>query len=154
MKIEHRVAIIAAFIAMQCGGADLRLERSATGAAAETLAVSLASTAAVPASSLTGIQFDLTYDTSALNVTVNVGPAAENAGKTIATAALGTRGQRVIVFGFNHNTLTDGPVALVHVSAKAGSAAGMKIRLTAGVGTTRDGIPVAVPLRQPEQVVR
>ena len=157
MKIEHRVAILAVFIATQCGAAELSLQRAAGEAAGtfgDVLNVSVASTANVPSSLLTGIQFDLAYDTTSLEVTAKIGQAAENAGKTITTVPLGTRGLRVIIIGFNQNTLTDGPVAVIHISPKRGTAAGARIRLTAPMGTTREGMPLAIALREPEQAVR
>jgi len=157
VKIQSRVATIALLFAMHCGAAELSFTGAASsGVPNQALTVNLTSTGAVPASSLTGVQFDLTYDTTALDVTVNLGAAAEGAGKTITTAPVGTRGLRVIIIGFNQIGLTDGPVAIVHVTGKNGAApaAGMRIRLAAPVGTTRDGTPVAVALREPERTVR
>ena len=74
------------------------------------------------AEALTGVQFDLEYDAAVLEVKVEVGAAAESAGKVVQTAVLGLARQRVLVIGFNRNTLGSGVVAILHVALKENAA--------------------------------
>ena len=108
------------------------------------------------AEGLTGVQFDLEYDAAVLDVKVEVGAAAESAGKVLQTALPGPARQRVLVIGFNRNTLGSGVVAILHVALKENAARKndaktntavrprYDIRLTESTGTNGEGQAVAV----------
>ena len=96
--------------------------------------------------STTGIQFDLEFDSNAVEVKVLPGPAAQLAGKTIYSSAPAPNKLRVIVIGFNQDVLTSGVVALVQVIARTNETPALNspMRLTAPSATNRAGQSVAV----------
>jgi hypothetical protein len=128
-------------------GAELSID-SGTAKSNEAVALSVHLTSAAEA--LTGLQFDLEYDASALDVSVEAGPSAEKAGKSLQAARTASSGQRVLIIGFNRNNLSDGVVAVLHVSVKEnhGAAGDYPIRLTALAGTNARAESVAVTGRQ------
>jgi hypothetical protein len=95
---------------------------------------------------LTGIQFDIEYDAAVFDVSLENGPAAEQAGKSIQSVALGAGKQRVLIVGLNQNSLSDGVVAVLRVSLKGKAEAGRRyaIGLKSPGGTNRRAESVAV----------
>ena len=67
-------------------------------------------------------QFDLTYDKTALTVSIAIGSAATAAGKSIYTNDLGTS-KRVIVAG-GQGTIADGPVATLSIAVASNATPG------------------------------
>lgn len=104
------------------------LALAAAGNAAELSVGSAAATAGQPATlnvtlasrgaALTGLQFDLEYDATALDVSAAAGPAATDAGKGLQSAMVKPGKQRVLVFGLNQNSISDGIVVVLRVSLK------------------------------------
>jgi len=106
-----------------------------------TLSVKLAAGAALP----TGIQFDLEYDAAALDITVEAGQAAKQAGKNLQTATIRDGKQRVLIFGFNRNAISDGVLANVRVSYKGhDTGKSFPIHITASSGTNQKAEQVTV----------
>ena len=93
----------------------------------------------------TGIQFDLEYDAASLDVSLESGPAAKEASKTLQSAKLQPGKQRVLIIGFNKTIIADGVLAILHVSYK-GQDTGktFPIRITAASGTNQKAEAVAV----------
>jgi hypothetical protein len=93
----------------------------------------------------TGIQFDVEYDAASLDIAIEAGPAAKQAGKSLRSAKVQDGKQRVLIIGFNKNAMSDGVVAILHVSYK-GQEAGktFPIRITATSGTNEKAERVAV----------
>ena len=106
-----------------------------------SLNVRLAAGTAAP----TGIQFDLEYD-AALEIGVEAGPAAGAAGKSLQSAVIQGGKQRVLVVGFNKSAISDGVVAVLHVSLKGQGEPGkvFPIRITATSGTNQAAESVAI----------
>jgi Cohesin domain len=138
------VASFALLTVSLASAAELRLERD-TSADAVTLRVVLNSVD----KPVTGIQFDLAYDTTVLNVSIETGPAAEAASKTVRASGASASGQRVLVVGFNRISFSTGNVAVLRVSPKPGETPrrSYKILLTAPAGTNGDGqvVPMTTP---------
>ena len=96
---------------------------TATGAAGSVVNVSVPLTSA--GAQVAGVQFDITYDNTALSLSVAVGSAANAAAKFVSTSNLSSGTvKRVIVSGFNTNIIADGSVAEISVTIGAGAPAG------------------------------
>ena len=74
---------------------------------------------AAEGSSVTGIQFDLHYDTSLLDIQFTVGQATDQAGKRVFTGDLSGSGTRFLIVGINDGPITDGVAVDLKVSLKA-----------------------------------
>jgi hypothetical protein len=137
-----RTAIALAVFALAANAAELTMEQGtvATGKPA-ALNVKLAA----DTEALTGIQFDLEYDAAALDVSVEAGPAAKQASKGLQSARIQAGKLRVLIIGFNRNTIADGVLAVVHVSYK-GTDTGktFPVHITAPWGTDAEAKPIAV----------
>ncbi|NDJ14810.1 MAG: hypothetical protein EBY17_27065, partial [Acidobacteriia bacterium] len=95
--------------------AELSVERTTTGPRDQyTLAVRLSA----DSESIAGLQFDLDFDDARLEVTAEVGPAAQIATKILQTGVVGAGKRRILLIGFNRTELTSGIVAVLHVSVK------------------------------------
>lgn len=66
--------------------------------------------------SVSGLQFDLAFNSGALSVIVVPGPAIGSAGKNLYTASLGAGSSRVLVAGLDQNSLSDGGILTVFVN--------------------------------------
>ena len=142
-----RTTMILLLFAATSWGAELSID-SGSARPSEPAALSVHLSSAAEA--LTGVQFDLEYDTAALDVSVEIGPSANQAGKTLQTAHPSNSGQRVLIVGFNRNNLSDGVIAVLHVSVKAnhGTAGNYPIRLTGLAGTNASAESIAVTGRE------
>lgn len=94
----------------------------------------------------TGIQFDLEYDAASLDLKVEAGPASAAASKNLQAAVIGPGKQRVLVIGFNKTAISDGVVAVLHVSLKSPADAGkvFPIHITATSGTNQKAENLAI----------
>jgi hypothetical protein len=129
-------------MALAATGAELSLEQG-TLSAEKTVSLKMIFTAGKDAA--TGVQFDLEYDAAALDITVEGGAVAQQAGKDVRSAQIRPGKLRVLIFGFNRNTLSDGVVAVVHASFKGGDGAKtLPVHITAAAGTTADAEPIPV----------
>jgi len=81
-------------------------QQSAAAGTTALLPVSLAASGA----SLSGIQFDLQFDSTVLTVSGAIGSGAQNASKNLYFGNLGGGRMRFLVVGMNQNALPDGPV--------------------------------------------
>ena len=92
------------------------------------------------ASGVSGIQFDVQYDSSAMSLAPVVNQAARNSGKTLSHVDLSPNSKRFLIFGLNRNLIPDG--ALIGLFANLNPAAPNALyRLTISnvVGTDNDG---------------
>ena len=73
--------------------------------------------------SISGLQFDLEYDSSAMSLSVSLGDSARNAFKNLFMADLTPNKRRFLIVGFNQNVITDDSLInlFVNVSLNAGS---------------------------------
>jgi hypothetical protein len=140
-----RTAIALALLAVAANAAELSLGNGivAPGKPA-ALGVTLSSGKDAP----TGFQFDLEFDPAALDISVEPGPGAQQASKSLQSAAIRAGKLRVLIIGFNRNTIPDGVLALVHVSYKSGDTGKtFPIHLTASSGTNANAETVAVTVK-------
>ena len=131
-----RTAIVLVMLAGVGRAAEISIDQGALRAETQaTLRVNLASRGDTP----TGLQFDLEYDAALLNVTVDAGPAAERAGKSLQSSLIQPGKLRALIVGFNQNVIPDGAVAIVHVSRKSPVEAGkiFPIHMTALAATNQ-----------------
>lgn len=141
--MRSRIILACLLLSVTSYAAELRLEPG-TAKVNEPVALNVNLTSAADA--LTGVQFDLEYDLSALDVTVEIGPAADKAGKVVQSSILEKARQRVLIIGFNRDTMTDGTVAVLHVAVKASadSSKTYPVHLTATAGTNANAEAIAV----------
>jgi len=135
--------------------APLLLAGMAAGAAAQQLSVGTASgnagqtallsvTLAAGKVQVSGLQFDLVYNTTPFTVKATAGAAAVAAGKSLATNNLST-GLRVIVAGFNQTLISDGSVTDLAIQVAANAASGNYPFALANLsGTDASGNPLTV----------
>jgi len=137
-----RTALALAALAVAANAAKLAIEQgTVTPGKPATLAVTLAAGAEAP----TGFQFDLEYDGAALDLNVEAGPAAKNASKMLQFRQLQEGKLRVLIIGFNRNTISDGILALIHITYKGtDTGKSFAVHMTASSGTNADAKPVAV----------
>ena len=128
-----RSAVFLSVLAFSAYSAEVTIEQGS---------LSIGKTAEVPVKlsaakdALTGLQFDLEYDTSLLDISVQTGPVAQQAGKSVRSAKLAGDKQRVLIIGFNKNAISDGVVAILQVSYKGQSTGqNLPIRIQAASGT-------------------
>jgi hypothetical protein len=142
-KQRMRVLLLILVLAGAGFGAELSVDKAAaTVGNPAALSVHLQA----GSSELTGVQFEVDYDASRFDVRLEIGPAATGASKVIQTNVLRPGKQRVLIFGFNRNQLTDGVVAIAYVSLKGAGATGPGelVRISEPIGTNAAGESVAV----------
>lgn len=135
--------------------APLLLAGMAAGAAAQQLSVGTASanagqtahlsvTLSAGKAQVSGLQFDLVYNTTAFTVKATTGAAAAAAGKSLATTNQ-TTGMRVLVAGFNQTLISDGSVTDLAIQVAANAASGNYSFALANLsGTDAPGNPLTV----------
>jgi len=137
-----RVAFALAVVALAANSAELSMEH---GVVAPGKPAVLNVTLAIGKDAPTGIQFDLEFDAASLDVGVELGPAGKQASKMMQGNKLQAGKQRVLIIGFNKTMISDGVLAILHVSYK-GQDTGktFPIRITGASGTNEKAEPVAV----------
>jgi uncharacterized protein (TIGR03437 family) len=94
--------------------------------------------------SVSGLQFDLSFDDSAMSLAAVVGEAARSSTKTLHVAALNSNRYRFLITEFNDDVISDGDVVELFVSVKPGAALGKySIRFQSAIATDPSGQPVA-----------
>jgi hypothetical protein len=95
---------------------------------------------------LSGVQFDVEFDEAVFDVSLENGPAAEQAGKSLQSASLGEGKRRVLIIGLNQTSLSDGVVAILRASLKGNTEKGRSysVRITSPAGTDPQAGLVAV----------
>jgi hypothetical protein len=140
-----RIALALGLFALSISAAELTLE---PGSVAPGKPAALALTLNVGSEAPTGFQFDLEYDAAALDLTVEAGAAAKQASKMLQSRQLQPGKLRVLIIGFNRNTLSGGILAVIHVSYKGNETGkSFPVHITASSGTDADAKPVAVTAR-------
>jgi hypothetical protein len=142
MMRKSAIVLALAVMALAANAAELSLEQGVLSAD-KTASLKMTFTAGKDAAS--GIQFDLEYDAADLDVTVERGPAAQQAAKDVRSAQIRPGKLRVLIIGFNRNTISDGVIAVVHVSLKSGDGAKtFPVHVTAAAGTTADAETISM----------
>lgn len=137
-----RTAIALVTLVVAASAAELSMEK---GTLAPGKPATLGLKLAVGAEAPTGFQFDLEYDAAALDVGIEAGPAAKQASKNLQSRRIEPGKLRVLIIGFNRNTISDGVLAVVHVSYN-GIEYGktFPVHITASSGTDAKAQPVPV----------
>ena len=92
------------------------------GATNISIPVSLAS---LGGAQVTGLNFDLSFNSSRLSVgSVTIGSAASSAGKSLSWSQPAANRIRVIIVGFNATAIPDGTVAVVSINVLGGARGG------------------------------
>jgi len=73
---------------------------------------------------VSALQFDLQYDTSAMSMTVIVGDAARGAGKSVYFADLAPGTRRFLIVGLNQNPIPGGPLLNLFMSLSPSASTG------------------------------
>jgi hypothetical protein len=159
-SVRWIVFALLAFGGGKLTGADMAL---GSGEVAPGRSVSLALVLSDGQNQLGVFQCDLAYDSDVLNIAVDRGPSAKAAEKNVTYSQPATNMLRLVVAGVNRNTIPDGIVVLLSVTAKRSAAQGGNyfIQVSGAVGGTVDAIPLAtkvssgrVSIVAPERPVR
>ena len=139
------LAVSTCFILLPCGALGAQLSADSL-----TLSPGGGGIVQVSYSSLTnkvsGLQFDIGFDSSALSVVVLSGPAIRSASKDLYGADLGAGLHRILVAGLNQNSLSDGPILTLFVNVLPTASAGTSaITIQNALGADPSGNAVAIP---------
>jgi len=135
-------------------GALLLLSIGLTGQAL----VSLSSQTAAPGSSIiipvafqlstdavSGVQFDIQYDNSAMSLIANLGDAARSSGKLLYEVDLAPNTRRFLIVGLNSNPIASGTLINIFVNLSPNAPAGVfPLTVSNVAGTSPGGIPAAI----------
>jgi hypothetical protein len=139
---KSAIVLASAVMVLAAKGAELNLDQGVFSAD-KTASLKMTFTAGKDAA--TGVQFDLEYDAAALDITIEGGPAAQQASKNVRSAQIRPGKLRVLIIGLNRNTILDGVIAVVHVSFKGGDGAKtFPVHVTAAAGTTANAQTISV----------
>ncbi len=92
---------------------------------------------------ISGLQFDISYDKTALTMAVAAGTATSAAGKSLSTNSQAT-GVRVLIVGFNQTLIADGSVVNLTIAVAANAAGSYPLTVSAASGTDPSGQAVAI----------
>jgi hypothetical protein len=137
-----RTALFA--LAMLCGSAP----------AATSSQISMVSQSAAPGSSIllpiafvsdgasiSGVQFDLEYDQTAMTLAPTLGDAPRQSGKCMYTADLSSNRTRILIVGLNQNHIADGTLVNLFVNVSVGAPQGSyPMKISEIVGTDPSGV--------------
>jgi hypothetical protein len=145
MRFRSRLLIlIAALAPLWASAAELN---SGTPVAESETTASVALFLHPAGDAIAGLQFDVEYDGSAVEVSATTGDAAEQAGKTVQSAVVHPGLLRVLIVGLNRNEIAEGIVATVRVKLLNGNAGASTLRLTSSAATNGRAEKVALALR-------
>src|SRR5580658_1430710 len=95
---------------------------------------------ASPASSVSGVQFDVQYDNSAMSLTATLGVPAGNAGKSLYAVNLSPNKKRFLIIGLNQSLIPDGTLINLFVNVTLSAPSGAyALTLSNVVGTDPSG---------------
>ena len=98
------------------------------------------------AAQVSGLQFDMGFDSSAMSVVGIPGSAIRSAGKNLYGADLSAGQRRTLVAGLNQNLLGDGAILTLFVNVLPSASAGTyTISMKNALGTDPAGNAVAIP---------
>jgi len=92
--------------------------------------------------SVSAVQFDLQYDTSAMSILVTVGDAVRSAGKSIYFTDLAPGKRRFLIVGLNQNSIPAGPLLNLFLNLNASSGGVYPLAFSNAVGADPNGQPV------------
>ena len=134
------MAVFAALTAAHC--AELSLP---TTTAPPVSSLLLPVTFSSQSSFVTGVQFDLQYDSSALSLSATVGESARTSRKTLYLWDLSPGQRRFLIVGLNQDPIVDGTLINLFASVSSNAAGGTyPLQLLNVVGTDSSGLAVTV----------
>jgi uncharacterized protein (TIGR03437 family) len=74
---------------------------------------------------ISGIQFDLQYDSAAVNLGATLGDQSRNSAKSVYVADIDSNTRRFLLIGFNQNAISDGVVINLFVNVNQNTADGV-----------------------------
>ena len=96
-------------------------------------------------STMSGVQFDVQYDNSAISMIATLADASRNAGKLLYQADLASNRRRFVIVGLNPNLIPSGTLLNLFVNVNASAAPGpLPLSLSDTEGTDPYGILVSV----------
>lgn len=96
-------------------------------------------------SSITGLQFDLQYDNSAVTVSTTVAAAVRASGKGLYVTDLAPNQKRFLFVGLNGSRIPDGPLINLFVGVSPHTQAGSyRLQFSNVIATDASGQPIAV----------
>ena len=96
-------------------------------------------------SPISGLQFDLSFDDSALSLGILVGDATRASGKTVYFAPVSSRQIRFLIAELNANSISDGAVVRLFVNVQPGAAPGFyRIHFESATATDPSGQSVPI----------
>jgi uncharacterized protein (TIGR03437 family) len=97
------------------------------------------------ASSVSGVQFDLEYDSSAMSLAMTAGDVLSTAGKKIYTVDLASNKKRLILVGPNQNPIAPGTLINLFVNLNQNVPFGAySLRFSGVAGAGPNGVPVPI----------
>jgi uncharacterized protein (TIGR03437 family) len=94
---------------------------------------------------VSGIQFDVQYDNTVLNVGVILGDAAANAGKGFYALNVADNTKRILISGLNQNVIADGTLVSLSINISPGASGGSyQLSLLNAAATNASAQPIAV----------
>ena len=91
---------------------------------------------------VSGVQFDLEYDNSAMSLVAIAGSATRTSGKTLYSADLTPGKRRFLIVGLNQNLITDGALIDLLVNLSGGAASGSYVlKVSGAVAVDPTGLP-------------
>ena len=94
---------------------------------------------------ISGLQFDLSFDDSALSLSAVTGAAARTAGKSLHFAVLAPNKARFLIWDLNQNPIPDGIVVNLFINVAAGAAQGAySIHFDSAQASDPNGQPISV----------
>lgn len=100
----------------------------------------------VPASLIAGLQLDIGYDAGVFSAPLaSIGPAAEDAGKTLSQSYPSVGALRIILIGFNTTSIGNGVVAYIDFPIQTAAQGGVyPITISNYTGATPDALTVTL----------
>ena len=131
-----------AMFAPLLAGAQLSVDSiTASPSSSVTVAISLSS----QTSQISGLQFDLVYDGTAMSVNAVAASTVRGSAKNIYYADVSSTTHRIILAGLNQNLLTDGPLFSLFVNVGSTvTSASYPITVTNVQGTDAAGTPILI----------
>lgn len=97
-------------------------------------------TFAAQSTSVSGLQFDVQFDDSAMSLAATIGDPARNTGKNLYIADLAPNKKRVLIIGLNQNSIQDGTIINLFVNVSTNAPSGVYALTLSGVcGTDPSG---------------
>jgi len=94
---------------------------------------------------VSGLQFDISFDSSALSLSTVIGSAARGSGKSLYVATLAPNRIRFLIWELNQSPILDGTIVNLFVNVAPGAALGVyQIHFEAAIATDGDGRSVPV----------